>query len=200
MDKNNLQKIVSFFYEIGSLRKIARAHQQALMSQDLSDNIASHSFRTALIGYFLAEELKADSGKVMKMCLIHDIEETRCGDQNWIHKKYVKVFEEEIRKEQLLNIPNSKELQKISEEYQERKTLEAKIAKDADMLDQNLLLREYQLQGNKEAEKWLKTKGVSDEREKLISTDLARQMSKEIKTQNPSLWWSSLWTPKRRKK
>ncbi len=199
MDKNNLGKLVSFLYEIGSLRKIARAHQQALMSQDLSDNIASHSFRAALIGYFLAEELKADSGKVMKMCLIHDIEETRCGDQNWIHRKYVKVFEEEIRKEQLLSIPNSKELQKISEEYQERKTLEAKIAKDADMLDQNLLLREYQLQGNKEAENWLKTKGVS-EREKLISTDLARQISKEIKTQNPSLWWSSLWTSKRRKK
>ncbi len=197
MDKKNLKKLVSFFYEMGNLRKIARAHQQSLMSQDLSDNIASHSFRTALIGYFLAEELKADSGKVMKMCLVHDIEETRCGDQNWVHKRYVKVFEEEIRKEQLLDIPNSKEMQKISEEYQERKTLESKIAKDADLLDQNILLKEYQLQGNKEAEKWLKIKGIS-EQEKLISTELAKEISREIKKQDPSLWWNSLWTSKRR--
>ncbi len=197
MNKNNLGKMVSFFYEIGSLRKIARAHQQALMSQDLSDNIASHSFRTAIIGYFLAEELNADSGKVMKMCLLHDIEEARCGDQNWVHKRYVKVFEEEIRKEQLTNVPNSTELQKISEEYQERKTLEAKIAKDADLLDQNLLLKEYQLQGNKEAERWLKAEG-ENEQEKLMFTDLAKEMSEEIKTQEPTSWWDSLWTSKRR--
>ncbi len=197
MRKEDIEKLTSFFYEIGSLRKITRTHQQALMSQDLSDNIASHSFRVAFIGYFLAKELKADADKVMKMCLIHDIEETRCGDQNWVHKRYVKVFEEEIREDQLTPILNSKELQKISEEYQERKTLEAKIAKDADMLDEIMSLKEYQLQGNKEAERWLKINGTS-ELEKLMFTDLAKKIAREIKNQNPTLWWGSLWTSKRR--
>jgi len=142
VEENQIEKLVSFLYEIGTLRKITRAHQQALLSQDLSDNIASHSFRAAFIGYFLAKELKADTDKVLKMCLLYDIEESRSGDQNWIHKRYVKVFEEEIRKEQLKDILNSEELRELSREYQERKTLEAKIAKDADLLDENPILKE----------------------------------------------------------
>lgn len=197
MEKENVRKLTSFFYEIGTLRKIARAHQQALLIQDLSDNIASHSFRAALIGYFIAKELKADADKVLKMCLLHDIEETRSGDQNWIHKRYVKVFEEEIREEQLESLLNSEELKELSKEYQERKTLEAKIAKDADLLDEHFLLKEYQMQGSKEAEDWLRIEGVS-EQERLMSTDLAKEIAKEAKGQNPSLWWKSLWTSNRR--
>jgi len=142
MKQNQVKQLVLFFYEIGNLRKVLRAHQQTLLSQDLTDNIASHSFRTAFIGYFLANQLKADTDEVVKMCLLHDIEETRCGDQNWIHKKYIKVFEEEIREGQLRNLPGTEELLALSKEYQQRKTLEAKIAKDADLLDEIFLLKE----------------------------------------------------------
>ena len=199
MEEDKVKNLVSFFYEIGTLRKIARAHQQTLFSQDLSDNIAAHSFRTAFIGYFLAKELKADADKVLKMCLLHDIEESRCGDQNWVHKRYIKVFEEEIRNEQLKDIINSEELKEISKEYQKRETLEAKIAKDADLLDENLILKEYQIQGSKEAECWLKEDGEDNEQEKLMFTDLAKEVSKEIKKQKPSSWWKVLWTSNRRK-
>jgi putative hydrolase of HD superfamily len=196
--KNKIQKLVAFFYEIGTLRKILRAHQQTLFFRDESDNISSHSFRTAFIGYFLARELNADTDKVIKMCLLHDIEEVRSGDQNWVNKKYLKVFEEEIRKEQLEKLPNSKELLEISKEYQERKTLEAKIARDADLLDEILLLKEYEFQGCKEAKRWLKGKGESQQ-EKLMFTKLAKAIAKEIKNQKPSFWWKNLWTPNRRK-
>ena len=154
-DLKKIKELTSFFFEIGTLRKIARSHRQTLLTDDLSDNIASHSFRVAIIGYFLAKEAGADADKVIKMCLLHDIEESRAADQNWIHKKYIKVFEDEIRKEQLEKIPNSKELLNLSKEYDEKKSLEAKIAKDADLLDQVLLLREYEWMGNKEAKRWL---------------------------------------------
>ena len=176
-----------------------KSHQQTLLSEDLTDNIASHTFRTTFIGYFLAKELKADADKVIKMCLLHDLEETRSADQNWVHKRYLKVFEGEIRDEQLKNVLHSKELINLSKEYQERKTLEAKIAKDADLLDEILLLREYQWQGNKEAEFWLNPGRLKSQQEKLMSTKLAKKLAKEIKKQNPTFWWKSLWTPNRRK-
>ncbi len=199
MKKNKTKKLVSFFYEIGTLRKIARSHQQTLLSQDLTDNIASHSFRTAFIGYFLAKELRADADKVMKMCLFHDIEETRTGDQNWVHKRYIKSFENEVRKEQFEDIDNIGEIKELSKEYDERKTIEAKIAKDADLLDQTFLLREYEWQGNKEAVKWLHHREKEgSEQEKLMFTDLADKIAKEAKNQNPSDWWNNLWTSKRR--
>jgi len=199
MKQNQLKKLVSFFYEIGNLRKVIRAHQQMLLFQDLTDNIATHSFRTAFVGYFLAKELKADADKVIKMCLLHDIEEARSADQNWVHKRYIKVFEDEIRDEQLKDILHSKELIKLSKEYQEKKTLEAKITKDADLLDEILLLREYQLQGNKEAEFWLNPNKLKSQQEKLMHTELAKALSKEAKKQEPTFWWKKLWTPNRRK-
>jgi len=199
MKQNQLKKLVSFFYEIGNLRKVIRAHQQMLLFQDLTDNIATHSFRTAFVGYFLAKELKADADKVIKMCLLHDIEEARSADQNWVHKRYIKVFEDEIRDEQLKDILHSKELIKLSKEYQEKKTLEAKITKDADLLDEILLLREYQLQGNKEAEFWLNPGKLKSQQEKLMHTELAKALSKEAKKQEPTFWWKKLWTPNRRK-
>ena len=199
MKKDKIKRLTSFFYEIGNLRKIARSHQQTLLFQDPTDNIASHSLRTAFIGYFLAKELKADADKVMKMCLLHDIEEVRTGDQNWLHKKYIKSFEDEVRREQLDGMDNVEEIKELSKEYDERKTIEAKIAKDADLLDQTFLLREYEWQGSKEATRWLHH-GEEDgsEQDKLMFTDLAKEISKEAKTQNPSDWWNKFWTSKRR--
>jgi len=193
-DLDKIKKLTSFFFEIGTLRKIVRSHRQTLLTDDLSDSIASHSFRVAIIGYFLAKEVGADSDKVIKMCLLHDIEESRAGDQNWVHKKYVKVFENEIREEQLGKIPHSQELLDLSKEYDERKSLEAKVAKDSDLLDQILLLREYEWVGNKEAKRWLDG-GVQGKR---IYNQATRQIVKEIYKQKPSLWWHNLWTSDRR--
>lgn len=193
-DLAKIKKLTSFFFEIGTLRKIVRSHRQTLLTDDLSDNIASHSFRVAIIGYFLAKEVGADPDKVIKMCLLHDIEESRAGDQNWVHKKYIKVFEDEIRREQLGKIPHSQELLNLSKEYDKKKSLEAKVAKDADLLDQILLLREYEWMGNKEAKRWLDG-GAQGKR---MYNQITRQIVKEISKQRPSLWWHNLWTGDRR--
>lgn len=193
-DSDKIKELTSFFFEMGTLRKIARSHRQTLLTDDLSDNIASHSFRSTIIGYFLAKEIGVDPDKVMKMCLIHDIEESRAGDQNWVHKKYIKVFEDEIRREQLGKMPHSKELLDLSKEYDERKSLEAKVAKDADLLDQILLLREYEWAGNKEAKRWLDEEPYL----KIIYNKITRQIAKEISKQKPSLWWYNLWRSNRR--
>jgi len=199
MQQKQVQKLVSFFFEIGNLRKIIRAHQQTLLSFDLSDTIASHSFRVTFIGYFLAKELKADVDKVLKMCLLHDLEEARSSDHNWVHKKYVKVFDEEIRRDQFRGLPGFRELTKLGKEYEERKTVESQIAKDADLLDEIFLLREYAWQGNKEAQTWLKGLKRENEQEKMMSTKLAKKLAREAKKQSPSFWWRNIWTAKRRK-
>lgn len=186
--------LANFFFEIGTLRKVARSHRQTLLTDDLSDNIASHSFRVTVIGLFLAKLAKADSGKVVKMCLLHDVGESRSGDQNWIHKRYVKVYEDEITKEQLGPLPFSDELMELDHEYQERKTLEAKLAKDADLLDQILLLKEYAHVGNHEAEAWLQ----NNAQEKMLQTSFAKKLARKISHQSPNEWWFDSWTPKRR--
>jgi len=189
-----INKIVNFLFEVGTLRKVARAHRQILLTNDFTDNISSHSFRVVYIGYFLAKLEKSDSEKVVLMCLMHDLPEARSNDQNWVHKKYVKVFEEEIIKDQLANVPEEKELIELAREYAERKTKEARLTKDADLIDQIMLLREYEWVGNKEAEIWLEGK----EQEKRLFSKSAKKLAKEIYTQKPGSWWNNIWTAKRR--
>ncbi|HEU5114744.1 MAG TPA: HD domain-containing protein, partial [Candidatus Paceibacterota bacterium] len=142
---NNLgpeKRIAAFLFEIGTMRKLPRMHRQTLLTDDMSDNIATHSYRVAMIGWFLAKMEGVDPYKVLAMCMIHDLAEIRSGDHNWIHKRYVKIFEDEIRKEQLGTLPYP-DLDIIAAEYAERKSAESVVAKDADLLDQILLLKEY---------------------------------------------------------
>lgn len=195
------KRIASFLFEIGTMRKLIRMHRQVLLTDDMSDSIASHSYRVSIIGWFLAKEEKADLYKTVMMCLLHDMGEVRSGDQNYVHKRYVKVFEEEIDKEQLGTLPHS-DFKNLIDEYEERKSKEAILAKDADLLDQILLLREYEWQGNKEAAIWLHGKGKDETNIQLkrLKSKSAKKIGAAIYKENPSDWWNNLWTPDNRKK
>lgn len=188
-----MDRIAKFLFEAGSLKKIARAHRQSFLTDDLSDNIASHSHRVSIIGYFLAKNEKVDIAKVLTMCIFHDIGEARSGDQNWVHKKYVKVFDDEILKDQLNEIVEDNELFKVMSEYEERESLESKLAKDADKLDQICLVKEYIMRGNKEAPNWIKRKHNDQ-----FFSETAKQLYNNLYEMDPADWWKDLWTEKRR--
>lgn len=189
-----MKSVVAFLYEVGSLRKIARAHRQTLFTDDISDNIASHSYRVAVIGYFLAKMEKADVGKVVLLCLFHDTGEARSGDINAVNKRYVKVFDDEIIADQLSDLTSDNEPFTLAKEYEARQSLEAKIAKDADLLDQALLVQEYIMAGNQEAKRWFGEKKFAS-----FHLDSSRALYKEIISTSPSSWWSDIWTMQRRK-
>lgn len=199
MNDSKEQKIVRFLFEMGTMRKLPRMHRQTLLTDDMSDNIATHSYRVTLIGWFLAKMENVDPYKVVMMCLMHDMGEVRTGDHNWIHKRYVKIFEEEIKEEQLGGLPYP-EMKEIADEYDMRESPEAVVAKDADMLDQIFLLREYVWQGNKEAEIWLKGKPGEEENDKAkrLKTESAKKIANAALIEDPSGWWDNLWTSKNR--
>jgi len=199
METSDVAKMVQFLFEVGTMRKVARMHRQALFTDDLSDNIATHSFRVAFIGCMLAKMEGADVAKVAMMCLLHDTGESRTNDHNWIHKRYVQEDEQQVADEQLGSLPFT-DFAEMMQEYRERKTKEAIVAKDADVLDQVFLLREYEHQGNKEAASWLA--GKSHQRPyaylDYAKTESAKILGREIYDQNPSDWWNNLYTNKRR--
>lgn len=194
------KRIANFLYEVGTMRRLPRMHRQTLLSEDTTDTIASHSYRVALIGWFLAKKENVDPYKVVMMCLLHDIEEIRSGDHNWVHKRYVKIFDDEIIKDQLGVLPYQ-DLKELYEEYDARETKEAKVAKEADRIDQILLLREYAWQGNKEAALWLTGKrGSAGKLHKLkeLTLESAKKLGTAIYKVDPSAWWESVWTNKNR--
>ncbi|MEK7586395.1 MAG: HD domain-containing protein [Patescibacteria group bacterium] len=194
------EKIVNFLYEIGTMRKLMRMHRQVLLTDDMSDSIASHSYRVAIISWFLAKEEGADLYKTVMMSLLHDMAEVRSNDHNWVHKKYIKVFEHEINEDQLGTLPYL-DLRDFIGEYEKRESREAILAKEADLLDQILLLREYEWSGNKEANIWLYGKGVSKINAQLekLKTETGKKLGKLIYDIDPSDWWNNLWTSNNRK-
>src|SRR3989338_1068538 len=95
------KRLASFLFEVGTMRKLLRMHRQTLLTDDMSDNIASHSFRVAIIGWILAKKEMVNPYKTAIMCLLHDLGEIRSNDHNWVHKRYTKVFDKHIIKEHL---------------------------------------------------------------------------------------------------
>ncbi len=198
MEKKDNDRIADFLYEIGSMRKLMRMHRQTLLSDDSSDTIASHTYRVTMIGWLLAKMENVDPYKVTMMCLVHDLGEIRANDHNWVHKRYVKVFEDEIREDQLKSLPFD-DLFELASEYDNRESKEALVAKDADMLDQVLLLKEYEWQGNKEAKVWLHGKDVkrNSHLDKLV-TESGKKLGAAIYEKSPSEWWEGLSTSENR--
>lgn len=192
---NEEKRIAQFLFEVGTMRKLIRIHRQALLTDDMSDSIASHSYRVALIAWHLAKMEGADMYKTVMMALLHDTGEARSGDHNYIHKKYVKIFDDEIIKDQLGTLPHS-DLETIMKEYEERKTKESILAKDADLLDQILLLREYEWQGNREANIWLHGKSGQKENNQIarLKSESAKKIGAAILEEDPSSWWNETWT------
>lgn len=194
MASRPFKRIAQFLFEVGTLRRLPRIHRQTLLVEDTSDTIASHSFRVALIGWQLAKLEKVDPYKVVMMCLLHDLGEARSNDHNWVHKRYIKIFEDEITKDQLGTLPDQ-EPHELVKEYTLRKSKESIVAKDADLIDQVLLLREYEHQGNKEASLWLTDKGHGGKYAKLsdMKTKSAKEIGKAIYHESPSSWRSAVW-------
>jgi len=197
--KDFYRRITNFLFEVGTMRRLPRIHRQTLLVDDVTDTIASHSYRVALIGWHLAKMEGVDPYKVVMMCLLHDVGEARTGDHNWVHKRYIKIFDEEVMKEQLGDLPH-KEIFDFAKEYHERKSKESIVAKHADILDQVLLLREYEWQGNKEAPDWLQGRPKDGIEHKLKSVTLpsARKLGEEMMKTAPSQWWAKLSTSKNR--
>ena len=152
-NKNNLKNIINFLFEVGTARNILRSHHQLIKNSN--DTIASHSFRTAIIGLVLAglEKVK-NKDEVFKMCLLHDLAELRTGDANFINKHYLVQDEKKAIEDQWDKIIGGREIISLLKEYNQKKTKEAIVAKDADILDQIFLQKEYLSKRPRDFKKW----------------------------------------------
>ncbi len=99
-----MKNLANFLFEVGMLKRTPRTGFQFLGSG--AESVAEHIFRTAMIGYTLARmDEKADVGRVLQICLFHDIPEARTGDLNYMNKKYVKADEEKAIEDLARTLP-----------------------------------------------------------------------------------------------
>jgi putative hydrolases of HD superfamily len=184
-----MEDIAKFIFEVGTLKRVHRAwfkHEGVAKSE----SVAEHSFRNVIIGYILAGMENADAAKVMKMCAFHDIPEVRIGDVDKVAQRYINKDEAELRvlKDQMAALPEDMgdEIIPLFIEFNERKTKEAIVARDADILELLFQAKEYADVGYTGTEHWLARNSA------LLKTDSAKRLYEELIKQNAFQWSKGL--------
>ena len=175
------QRIVDFWNEIGMLRYTPRSGYFFLGSG--KENVAEHSYRTAVIGYTLARKSGADPLKTLLLCLFHDLPEARTGDFNYVNRMYDTSRETEAFRDAVEGTGLEDELNAVWTEHVDCVSQESILAHDADQLDFILNLKRESVLGNKYAEKWL-TSALPR-----LKTEIARDLAETVLKTEPDDWW-----------
>lgn len=181
-NKKAYGQIANFIYETGIHQRTPRSGFWFLGSGEQS--VAEHLFHTAMIAYALAYlEPKADKSKVVLMALVHDIGEGRVSDHNYVHQRYGRLSEANAVEDIAASVPFGAEIKKLFTEEQARKTLEARIVKDADQLEWIATLRGEEIKGNSKAKAWIK---IAIQR---LKTKGGKKLGALLAKTHPDAWW-----------
>ena len=175
---------IEFLFEIGSLRNVERLWRQHF-GLDVANDL-EHTVRVVWIALLIAHtEGVASDEKIMKMGLLHDIAESRTVDHGHVHKAYV-VSDEERAAHDMFQGTALRDFEQVLHEYKERKSIEAKIVKDADNLDVDFELRELASRGSTLPVKWLKGRKIV--RAKKLYTASARKIWDALQKSDSDSW------------
>lgn len=139
-----LRRQLDFALELDKEKNVLR--QTHLSGHGRRENDAEHAWHMAIMAYLLREYSNApiDIGKVMLMCLIHDVVEIDAGDTYAYDpegKKTQRAREEAAKVRLFGMLPEDQrdELTKLFEEFEARETPEAKFARAMDNLQPLIL-------------------------------------------------------------
>lgn len=133
-----MKQILKFLHQSEKLKTLLR---HSWLSSGRQESVAEHSWRTALMAIVLSDYLKVkvNLGKVLAMTIIHDLCEIYAGDHYaWKDKLADKAkIEEKALIKLLKNLPQTQRstIFKLWEDYEQKKTPEAKFAKALDKLE-----------------------------------------------------------------
>jgi putative hydrolase of HD superfamily len=190
---NEIKRIADFFFEVGQLAATPRRGFSLLGTGP--QNVAEHSYRTALIGFVLARcQPPANPWHVAWLCLIHDLPETRVTDLDHLAKRYVKVDVRRALADQVAEVPGGGDIAQGWAEYEKSDSVEAVLAHDADLLELLITLREQESRGQVRASDWL------DRTTQRMQTSVAKAIAEAVIGGDPCHWWESVTEPMVEKK
>ena len=142
--EERLKRQLDFALEIDKEKNIFR--QTHLSGHGRRENDAEHAWHMAVMAYLLREysNEEVDIGRVMIMCLIHDIVEIESGDTYAYDEENLKTQKqrEETAKEKIYSLlpeDQKQEMIALFDEFEESKTAEAKFAHAMDNLQPLIL-------------------------------------------------------------
>ncbi len=174
--------IADLLFEAKILKNIPRSGFHFLGAG--KESVAEHVFITTFIAYVMSKIMPdVDALRLITMCLVHDITEARTGDLNYVQKKYVKAEENKALKDATREIPFADSLSDLLHEFNEGKSAEAKLARDADQLSLVLELKSLMDIGYKVPEKWMPFVLAR------LQTKTGKKLSENILKTTEDNWW-----------
>ena len=185
----NALSAVNFFAEAGLLKRVKRSGWWVAGIEN-PESVAEHCFRCAVIGYYIAHCEGVDPYHVLIMTLFNDIHESRINDLHKMGHYYIdfKEAEKKVFKDQIAKLDQkiSRELQERRCDYDEQKTKESIVARDADILECLLQAKEYMDNGYPVAKKFFQRAPS------FLKTKTAQRIWLQIKKWDSHDWWQEV--------
>lgn len=177
------------------MENIARLLFEAKMLKDIPrsgfhflgvgrESVAEHSYMTAVVAYVMSNLVPdVDALKLTSMCLVHDLPEARIGDLNTVQKQYVKADEQKAINHITERLPFGHVIADLLAEFNEGKTIEAKLARDADQIALILELKALHDIGFGAPKKWL------PHILQRLQTPCGKELAQSILKTGSDEWW-----------
>ena len=117
------------------------------------------------------------------MCILHDLPETRIGDLNTVHKKYVQADEEKAIMDAVQDLPFGADWVGLLAEFNHGDSIEAQLARDADQISLILELKHLKDIGHTPATDWLPN--VINR----LQTKIGKQVARAVLATKHDGWW-----------
>lgn len=181
-----MDRIAEFLFEAMLLKRVHRTGYQFLGPG--KESVAEHTFGVICIAWTLANLTPGvDHGRLLAMCLVHDLPEARMGDLNHVQKHYVRADEPLAVDHMTRNLPFGADIRQLIDEFNTGRTLESRLARDADQLAFLLDLKALADMGYAAPEKWA---GAVRQR---LQTAAGRQLAQRIMDTEWDSWWMKLF-------
>lgn len=177
-----MKNIANLLFQARILKSLPRSGYTYLGAG--KESVSEHSFLTAFVGYVMSElEPEADTGRLVAMCLVHDLPEALIGDLNYLQKKYVSADETRAVRDTVRDLPFGDSLAGLLREFEEGETVEARLAKDADQLALVIELKALKDTGYDASQKWMPH--VLDR----LKTETGKKLAESILETDIDDWW-----------
>ncbi len=148
------EQLINFMLAAQKLKNTPRKGWVTRLNITEPESVADHSFACALLAMSICDSKKLDSSKLVRMLLLHDLQEAITGDFDYGDKKTlgeakVKKLARAAIKEVISFLPKNLQQTYLSiwTEFEEQKTPEAILANDIDKLEMVVQAIEYEKSG-----------------------------------------------------
>jgi putative hydrolase of HD superfamily len=141
------RSLLQFFMMSGRLKSEMRRGWVKKLGMARPESVADHSYRTALITLFFSDSLGLDTGKALRLALIHDLPEALVGDAMPEERSGRRKIDMETKavEELLSELPKEQRALYLEawHEFIGGKSPEARLVRQADKLEMAIQAWEY---------------------------------------------------------